>query len=190
MPAHEDTEQQLEHLDLSAFSGIAVSALEERVAEYMTRLASESMKSSQRHQGDTVSDADVERAAEYLTTGSSRRFFRHFGTIGGLLLGASLSNFLSMAEAGVYTTGGVLISAGLGIVGALLATIVWWQPDIAQVVSPGAPVPEAEVKGSVRVIHREPESPEDPDLIEYLLANPLSIENFQPFSREDIYERS
>jgi len=46
-----------------------------------------------------------------------------------------------------------------------------------------------QLKGNVRVILMTEESTEDFDMIEYLLANPLSIEDFKPLTREEIYER-
>ena len=46
-----------------------------------------------------------------------------------------------------------------------------------------------QLKGNVRVILMTEESTEDFDMIEYLLANPLSIEGFKPLTREEIYER-
>lgn len=44
-------------------------------------------------------------------------------------------------------------------------------------------------KGQVRVILLAEEDAPDFDLIDYLLANPLSVEGFQPFTREEMYER-
>lgn len=46
-----------------------------------------------------------------------------------------------------------------------------------------------QLKGSVHVILLTEESVEDFDMIEYLLANPLSIEGFKPLTREGIYEQ-
>ena len=44
-------------------------------------------------------------------------------------------------------------------------------------------------KGNVRVILLAQERTADFDMIEHLLANPLSIEGFKPFTREEIYEQ-
>ena len=45
------------------------------------------------------------------------------------------------------------------------------------------------LKGIVRVILLEEESTDNFDMIEHLLANPLSIEGFKPLTREEIYEQ-
>ena len=45
------------------------------------------------------------------------------------------------------------------------------------------------VKGNVRVILLAEESADNFDMIEFLLANPLNMEGFKPFTREEIYER-
>ena len=116
-------ESALESIDPSPFSPSAFAALKEKIAEYIVNLVTESIKISRRHQADTVSANHVQRATEYLVSVTSRRFFRHLGTVGGILLGASLSNILSMAGTGSYTSIGVVLSAGLGITGAFLIAL-------------------------------------------------------------------
>ena len=44
-------------------------------------------KLSRRHHADLMSAAHVEQARDYLVTSSSRRWFRHVGAVGGILLG-------------------------------------------------------------------------------------------------------
>lgn len=46
-----------------------------------------------------------------------------------------------------------------------------------------------QLKGSVRVILLTEEGADDFDMVEYLLAHPLSIAGFKPLTREEIYER-
>ena len=116
-------ESALESIDPSPFSPSAFAALKEKIAEYVVNLVTESIKISRRHQADTVSANHVQRATEYLVSVTSRRFFRHLGTVGGILLGASLSNILSMAGTGSYTSIGVVLSASLGITGAFLIAL-------------------------------------------------------------------
>jgi len=119
----EEADSLLKHAEPSPFSPSAFSELKERISEYIVQLVSEAIKISKRHKADTVSAAHVERASEYLVTSTSRRFFRHLGTVGGILLGASLSNILAMTVAGRYSTLGTLVSAGLGIIGAFLIAL-------------------------------------------------------------------
>ena len=45
------------------------------------------------------------------------------------------------------------------------------------------------IKGNVRVILLADDSTENPDMVEYLLANPLNVRDFKPLTREEIYER-
>lgn len=116
-------ETEIDNISPSPFSPPAFATLKFKVAEYISDLVNESIKVSQRHQSDTVSSAHVERASEYLVSSTSRRLFRHVGTVGGILLGASLSNLLTMTIAGQYTAFGTLVSSGLGIVGAFLVAL-------------------------------------------------------------------
>lgn len=45
------------------------------------------------------------------------------------------------------------------------------------------------IKGVVRVIVLAEENAAAFDMIDYLLANPLSVEAFNPLTREEVYER-
>jgi hypothetical protein len=45
------------------------------------------------------------------------------------------------------------------------------------------------VNGNVRVILLAEGTAEGFDMIEHLLANPLSIEGFKPLTREEVYEQ-
>jgi hypothetical protein len=108
---------------MSPFSPPAFDTLKAKVSEYVVDLLNESIKVSKQHRADTVSAAHVERAAEYLVSSTSRRFYRHLGTVGGILLGAALSNILAMTLAGQYTGGGTILSVALGIIGAFMIAL-------------------------------------------------------------------
>lgn len=116
-------EAQLANSESSPFSPPAFGLLKALISEYVTDLVNESIKVSKRHRADTVSAAHVERAAEYLVSSTSRRFYRHLGTLGGILLGAALSNMLAMTLAGQYTGVGTIMSASLGIAGAFMIAL-------------------------------------------------------------------
>jgi len=110
--------QALEHVDPGPFSAQAFHLLKLKVADYVRSLIMESSKISRRRRADVISAAHVEQASDYLVTSSSRRWFRHVGTIGGILLGASLSNFLAMTTGNQYSATGVTISVLLAVIGA------------------------------------------------------------------------
>jgi hypothetical protein len=116
-------EARLTGRDSSPFSPPAFAALKGKISEYVVELVNESIKVSKRHVADTVSAAHVERAAEYLVSSTSRRFYRHLGTVGGILLGAALSNILAMTLTAQYTGGGTIVSAALGIAGAFMIAL-------------------------------------------------------------------
>jgi hypothetical protein len=114
---------QLQTMDSSPFSPAAFALLRSKIAQHISELVDESVKVSKRHRADTVSAAHVERASEYLVSSTTRRFYRHLGTVGGVLLGAALSNILAMTLAGQYTGGGTILSATLGTVGAFMIAL-------------------------------------------------------------------
>ena len=118
-----DAGANLDAIDPSPFSPPAFSVLKEKIARHITELVNESVKVSKRHRADTVSAAHVERASEYLVASTSRKVYRHLGTVGGILLGAALSNLLSMTIAGQYTGAGTILSASLGVIGAFMIAL-------------------------------------------------------------------
>lgn len=113
-----EAERHLDDVDPGPFSPQAFHALKMRVSGYVRSLIVESARISRRRRADVISAAHVEQASDYLVTSSSRRWLRHLGTVGGILLGAALSNFLSMTSSSQYSTTGVVVSAVLAIIGA------------------------------------------------------------------------
>jgi len=111
-------DQQLQRLNPAPFSPNALRALKDRVTEYIADLINESAREAKRQQLDTISETHVERAGEYIVSKSGRRFFRHLGTLGGILLGASLSNLLTLATASTVTFASVALTPAFGILGA------------------------------------------------------------------------
>jgi histone H3/H4 len=105
------------------FSPRAFEALARQINDYIVDLIDQSLETARLHRSDTVSESHVERASEYLVSVTRRSAFRHLGTIGGVFLGAALSNLLAMASGGAYTKWGVLFTTGFGIVGAFLIAL-------------------------------------------------------------------
>lgn len=116
-------EHDLDSAPPALFSSAAFSLLKRKISEYVGELVNESIKISKRHQSDTVSSAHVERASEYLVSSTGRRFFRHVGTIGGIFLGAAISNLLTMTSANQYSALATVVTIVLGIVGAFMIAL-------------------------------------------------------------------
>jgi histone H3/H4 len=119
----QQVDAELKQIDPTPFSTSAFTALQSHIATYIAELMSESMRDAKRHQLDTVSEMHVERAADFLITGSGRKLFRHIGTIGGVLLGAAVSNLLAMAASNTVTFSSAGLTVALGIVGAFAVAI-------------------------------------------------------------------
>lgn len=114
---------QLKAVDPSPFSPQGFTVLKEKVAEYVGALVSESVKMMKRHDADTVSPTYVEDANRYLMSSAGRRWVRHLGTVGGILLGAALSNLLSMTTAERYSTLAVLVTVAFAIGGTFMVAL-------------------------------------------------------------------
>jgi len=119
----DDAESELSSADPSPYSERAFSLLKEKIEEYASELVSESIKVSRRQRTDTVSAAHVQRASDFLIAGTGRRIFRHLGTLGGTLVGVSLSLLASMILSAEYRIGGVTASVTFGIIGGFLVAL-------------------------------------------------------------------
>ena len=113
-------EQELAGLDPTPFSPAAFGLLTRRVAEHIQDLFTEALRTARRHRADTVSATHVDQASQYLVASAGRRGYRHLGTVGGILLGAALSQFLAIVTSSQYTPTGILLAAGLGVAGAFM----------------------------------------------------------------------
>lgn len=113
-------EERLSTVEATPFSPQAFANLKDKINRFVIQLMDESLKVASRSRSDTVSASHVDRASEYLFFDTSRRLFRHLGTVGGIFAGASLSNLLSMTTSGVYTLAGILVTTGLALVGGFL----------------------------------------------------------------------
>ncbi|HEX8267396.1 MAG TPA: hypothetical protein VF596_18495 [Pyrinomonadaceae bacterium] len=117
-----EAEQELSTIDHTPFSDKAFTRLKTKISEYTIQLINESVKTSRRRKSDTVSTSDVEHSSQYLTYSSGSKLSRNVGTLGGILLGAGLSTFLSMVVNGVFTTNPVLIALALTVFGMFMVS--------------------------------------------------------------------
>jgi hypothetical protein len=103
--------------DRPPFSSQAYELLRDKIAEYVSDLVTESARIARRSRADDISAAHVQRAAEHLTGASRGRFYKHVGTIGGIMLGGALSNILTMTLENRYGAAGILITTGVAVIG-------------------------------------------------------------------------
>jgi hypothetical protein len=112
---------ELQSVESHPFSPPAFSALKDKISEYIVQLIMESIQVSKRHRADTVSAAHVEQASDDLASGVSRRFFRYVGAGGGILLGTSISPFLSVSNSPAQASiPGMVVSGALALLGIFM----------------------------------------------------------------------
>jgi hypothetical protein len=116
-------EKAIADTNLEPFSPQAFRALQRIVAWFISELVEQSVKVSKRHRADSVAESHVESAANFLVGDAPSRIFRHLGTVGGILLGAGLSNLLAMLATKVMSGLSVAITVMLGVVGAFLVAL-------------------------------------------------------------------
>ena len=118
-----EANELLEAVESKPFSPQGFVALRVAVTRHIAELIAESRKVAKRYRADTISAAHVERANEYLITSTTRRFWRHVGTIGGIFLGACVSITAGMFVTERFPVIGILTSIGFGILGAFLTAL-------------------------------------------------------------------
>ena len=102
------------------FTGPAFIRLQESIAEFIRALVLEAARSARRQRSDMISKVDVDQASRYIAAGAASSSTQHIGTIGGLLLGAAISNGLNIVSSRAYSTSGIVVTGALLVVGAFL----------------------------------------------------------------------
>lgn len=105
------------------FSPKAFDALNRSIRWFIAELVDQSVKVSKRHRSDNVAESHVQTAVQFLIGDAPGRIFRHLGTIGGVLLGAALSNLLSMITTKIFTVPSVGITVALAVIGTFLVAL-------------------------------------------------------------------
>lgn len=115
----------LANIEHKPFSNKAFELVKEKVSIYITELITESVKNSKKSKMDNVSASHVEKASEYLVSKNIRKFSKLLGTIGGVLLGATISNIISMTTYSIseFSIYGIVSTVILGIAGSFLIAI-------------------------------------------------------------------
>jgi len=121
--ATRQAEEALAGTDPEPFSPQAFGALTRAISWFIAELVEQAIKVLKRHRSDNVAESHVETAVRYLVGDAPSRIFRHLGTIGGVLLGAALSNLLSMITTKVLTVASVGITVALAVLGAFLIAL-------------------------------------------------------------------
>jgi uncharacterized protein (DUF2342 family) len=102
-----------------AFSDAGLTRLDEAVADYTAALITESSSRSRRHRADVVSAYDVEQATAVLLRPLRRSLRRYSGSLGGIFLGAALSNALALVATPNLTRVDVALTAATGVTGVI-----------------------------------------------------------------------
>lgn len=119
----ETADRNLQGVDQTPFTETAFLRFKENVSSYISQLFVESIKTARRHHSETVSTSDVDRASQYLVSSSGHKIYKHLGTIGGILLGAGVSNLLSMVTTNQFNLNGIIVTVVLAVIGSFLVAL-------------------------------------------------------------------
>lgn len=99
----------------------AFERLKEKINLYVSDLITESIKNAKREKLDSVSASHIEKASDYLVSSTRSKVNKLIVSVGGLLLGATVSNVVNMVlKGGDMSVTGVVLTVILGVVGAFL----------------------------------------------------------------------
>ncbi len=116
--------QELDSIEHKPFSEKAFNLLKTYISIYISELVVESIRNSKRGKADSVSASHVEKASSYLISKRRGKMRQLMGTIGGIFLGATMSNVLGIAINGDQVTStGYIFTIAFAILGAFL--IAW-----------------------------------------------------------------
>ncbi|MFN8153384.1 MAG: hypothetical protein U0Y08_03745 [Bacteroidia bacterium] len=119
-----EVDYTLQNVSNKPFTQAAFDKFKERIGVYISSLFNESQKTATRNQTDNISASHVESASQYLIKNQSSKFSKLSGILGGIFLGATVSNVLSMTVLGQqFSMIGFVVTILLGAIGSFLIGI-------------------------------------------------------------------
>jgi hypothetical protein len=119
-----DVEHTLQNVSNKPFTQEAFAKFKERIGIYISSLFNESQKTAFRNKTDNISSSHVESASQYLIKNQTSKVNKLWGILGGVFLGATVSNVLSMTVLGQqFSTIGLVVTILLGAIGSFLIGI-------------------------------------------------------------------
>ena len=113
----------LEKIVTNCFRREHLTYLKVKISDYIVDIVNYSHRLSKKEGADIISSTHVECAAEYLVSSRSRKIFRHLGTVGGILLGASLSGVIPLVTSDVRNPSQILFVLFLGLFGTFMIAL-------------------------------------------------------------------
>ena len=112
---------ELESKEKSPFSNEGFIEFRQKISQYIIQLFDESIRNARRSDIEIVSPTHVKNASNYLIKKKNSKKTTILKTIGGLLLGSSLSNIYSISIYSInYSTFNILLTIFFAITGSFL----------------------------------------------------------------------
>ncbi len=108
---------------LTDFSKKASSTLKVEIKKYASTLVSNSHSVSRQQDADSVSKTHVDRASEHISHKPKKHLYSFLNTIGGILLGFSLTGVYNMFLSDQISKPIVLFTIICGVIGAFFISL-------------------------------------------------------------------
>jgi len=126
--AIKNAQHELNGIDKTPFSDKGFAAFEHAISAYVIQLFDESIRSAKKDKVEIVSPTHVDSAANYLTKKPPSKMGNFIITLGGIFLGAAISNIASMALInGDYSFTGLLITILFAMIGSFMLGLYFFK---------------------------------------------------------------
>jgi len=111
----------LSSINYSPFSKQGFEEYKTQVAKFIVRLYDESIRNSKKNNSDIVNKKHIDDAVNYISTINKYKFSNLLNTIGGLLMGSTITFLISTANSNInYSVEELTIHIVLGLVGSFI----------------------------------------------------------------------
>lgn len=103
------------------FSEQGYEEYKEQISKFIIRLYDESMRNSKKNNSDLINKKHISDAVNYISTISKYKFSNFLNTIGGLLIGSTITFVFSAFDPNInYSVGTMSVFILLGVIGSFI----------------------------------------------------------------------
>jgi hypothetical protein len=113
--------RELENIEISPFSQNGFTQYKGKISDYIYYLYYESYKIAKQNHSEQISSEHVEFASSKIVKARRSGLNNLLTTIGGILVGATVSNIFSITSFGVtYSNTGIVLTIAAGAIGSFI----------------------------------------------------------------------
>jgi len=112
---------ELENIEISPFSQKGFTQYKNKISDFIYFLYYESQRTAKLNHSNQISSEHVEFSSSKIVKARRAGLNNLLTTVGGILIGATVSNIFSMTSFGVtFSTTGIILTIVAGVIGAFM----------------------------------------------------------------------